>query len=79
MKKRVYTDIDAALQLAEPADIRIPMEKPKMVALRMLAKYNELFGKPDMKCVSTFSDEQIAVTLKNCYTKFGGLSSFQFV
>jgi len=79
MKKHTYSDIDAALQLAEPADIRIPMEKPKMVALRMLAKYAELFGKPDMKNVSKLNDTGIATMLTWCHKEFGQLSSFQFI
>jgi hypothetical protein len=76
--KKVYTDIDAALQLAEPADIRIPMEKPKMVALRILAKYNELFGGPDMRIVSRVNDVGVATLLTHAYHSYGQLSSFQF-
>ena len=78
MKKKVYTDIDAALQLVEPADIRAPMEKPKDVALRILAKYNELKGEPDMRLVSRLNTDGIAGLLVYCRTKFGQLDSFQF-
>jgi len=78
MKKHTYSDIDAALQLVEPADIRAPMEKPKDVALRILAKYNELFGEPDMREIAKKDGEQLAVALKQYYDKHGRLDSFQF-
>jgi hypothetical protein len=78
MKKRVYSDIDAALQLVEPADIRVPMEKPKDVALRILAKYNELFGEPDMRMVAKKDNDQLSVALKQYYNKHGMLETYQF-
>ena len=79
MKKRVYTDIDAALLLAEPTGFRNPMEKPKDIALRILVKYNEAYGRPDMRKVSGFSDAEIARLLSACVEVFGQLDSNQFV
>ena len=72
------TDIQAALDLVEPPGIRLPLEKPKSILLRMLAKYSEFSGMLDMKEVAKMDDSTLAKCLLECHQKYGMLETSDF-
>jgi len=77
MDEKAITDLAAALSLAEPPGIRGAGETDTEVVLKILQKYSDYYGAPDMSLARLRDDDELAVLLTSAY-ELGALETCDF-